>query len=105
MNLPGEKVKCFDIRLGHLIKELNGHFRQVNCCHYNPSTQEVYSGSNDRNILVWTPDHAAEDVYLDLKRNLQSNSSAPGSVNANSSSHPHPHSFVLADTWSDSDDG
>jgi DNA excision repair protein ERCC-8 len=34
---------------------LQGHYDRVNCCVFHPNYQEMYSGSKDRQILVWTP--------------------------------------------------
>lgn len=35
----------------------------INCCIFNPSMHELYSGSNDGNILVW---RAAVDKDCDV---------------------------------------
>lgn len=34
---------------------LQGHYERVNCCVFHPNYEEMYSGSKDRQILVWTP--------------------------------------------------
>ncbi|KAK1276566.1 Guanine nucleotide-binding protein subunit beta [Acorus gramineus] len=48
-------VKVFDIWTGMTSRTLRGHFEAVNCCYYNRQDQELYTGSNDRQILVWSP--------------------------------------------------
>lgn len=84
------------------------------------SHSQLYSGSNDRNLLIWTPDHLAEEKYLEeieltkSSKPLAQNSShltpVPTSANdslAELSAEPtgsQTLSNVLADTWSDDDD-
>ena len=51
----GDVVAC-DVFGGSIFDTLRGHYNQVNCCIINPDIHEMYSGSNDRNILAWTPD-------------------------------------------------
>ena len=41
----------FDGELKHTFK---GHFDSINCALYNPVQNEVYTGSKDRNCLVWS---------------------------------------------------
>ncbi|KAJ8762613.1 hypothetical protein K2173_008052 [Erythroxylum novogranatense] len=48
-------VKAFDIWSGRTITTLRGHYEYVNCCWFNSQDQELYTGGNDRQILVWTP--------------------------------------------------
>jgi len=70
----------------------------------------VYSGSNDRNLLVWTPDHRAESLYLqDLEQPKPKSSHGMSNGVAASSSQTastgqNMLSSVLADTWSDDDE-
>ena len=40
---------------------LYGHFNSLNCCLYRDVYQELYSGGNDRNVLMWTPNFQSED--------------------------------------------
>lgn len=35
---------------------LLGHYNTVTCCVYNENLQTLYSGANDRNVLVWAPE-------------------------------------------------
>jgi len=46
-------VKVLDIFTGASYNDLNGHFRTVNGCFINNSNKEMYSFSNDTNIVVW----------------------------------------------------
>ena len=55
----------------------------------------MYSGSNDRNLLVWTPDHAVEARYMEDMELQNTQPKASGRIAEMS---------VLADTWSDDDD-
>ena len=46
----------YNVLEGSLKSTYKGHFESVNCCMYNPVLNEVYTGSKDRNILIWTPE-------------------------------------------------
>ncbi|KAL2652749.1 hypothetical protein R1flu_020877 [Riccia fluitans] len=48
-------IQVYNLWTGVLLKTLRGHFDNVNCCEFHPYEQEMYSGSNDRKILVWNP--------------------------------------------------
>ncbi|KAL8487667.1 hypothetical protein ACS0TY_023673 [Phlomoides rotata] len=48
-------VKVFDIWSGQTKCSFRGHYENVNCCWYNAMDQELYTGGNDRHILVWSP--------------------------------------------------
>ncbi|KAJ9567613.1 hypothetical protein OSB04_003579 [Centaurea solstitialis] len=48
-------VKAFDVWTGKASMTLQGHYEHVNCCWYGTHDQEVYTGGNDRQILVWSP--------------------------------------------------
>nr|GEW94751.1 DNA excision repair protein ERCC-8-like [Tanacetum cinerariifolium] len=48
-------VKAFDVWSGKTNMTLQGHYEYVNCCWYSNHDQELYTGGNDRQILVWSP--------------------------------------------------
>lgn len=48
-------VKAFDVWSGKTSTTLQGHYEHVNCCWYNPHDQELFTGGNDRQILIWSP--------------------------------------------------
>ncbi|KAJ7569020.1 hypothetical protein O6H91_01G057600 [Diphasiastrum complanatum] len=48
-------IQAYDVWTGNLHATLKGHYDLVNCCSFHPLDQELYSGSNDRQILVWAP--------------------------------------------------
>ncbi|KAK9112015.1 hypothetical protein Scep_019534 [Stephania cephalantha] len=48
-------VKAFNVWSGETFRTFRGHYEVVNCCWFNPQDQELYTGSNDRQILVWSP--------------------------------------------------
>ncbi|KAK6116029.1 hypothetical protein DH2020_008298 [Rehmannia glutinosa] len=48
-------AKVFDIWSGQTKSTFRGHYENVNCCWYNALDQELYTGANDRQILVWSP--------------------------------------------------
>ncbi|KAK7283250.1 hypothetical protein RIF29_12652 [Crotalaria pallida] len=48
-------VKAFDMWSGNTYTTLRGHYECVNACWFNQQDQELYTGGNDRQILVWSP--------------------------------------------------
>ncbi|CAI8599335.1 unnamed protein product [Vicia faba] len=48
-------VKAFDMWSGNAHTILRGHYESVNACWFNLHDQELYTGGNDRQILVWSP--------------------------------------------------
>ncbi|KAE8657053.1 DNA excision repair protein ERCC-8-like isoform X3 [Hibiscus syriacus] len=48
-------VKAFDIWSGKMSLAFRGHYESVNCCWFSSQDQELYTGGNDRQILVWSP--------------------------------------------------
>eukprot|EP00262_Sarcandra_glabra_P014548 TRINITY_DN4279_c0_g1_i1.p1 TRINITY_DN4279_c0_g1~~TRINITY_DN4279_c0_g1_i1.p1 ORF type:complete len:340 (-),score=28.52 TRINITY_DN4279_c0_g1_i1:244-1143(-) len=48
-------IKAFDIWSGRTSLIFRGHYECVNCCWFSSQDQELYTGSNDRKILVWSP--------------------------------------------------
>ncbi|KAI4389492.1 hypothetical protein MLD38_001714 [Melastoma candidum] len=46
-------VKGFDWWTGKTCHTFRGHYEYVNCCWYSSQDQELYTGGNDRQILVW----------------------------------------------------
>ncbi|KAI5067083.1 hypothetical protein GOP47_0017611 [Adiantum capillus-veneris] len=48
-------IQVRDVWSGHAYPSLRGHYDLTNCCTFHPQGQELYSGSNDRKILVWAP--------------------------------------------------
>ncbi|CAN1135674.1 WD repeat-containing protein ATCSA-1 [Linum perenne] len=47
-------VKAFDVWSGKTSMVLRGHYENVNCCWFSSQDQELYTGGNDRQILVWS---------------------------------------------------
>ena len=56
----GSDVEVFDVNDGQRLSTLRGHYGRVNCLALCRASHYLYSGANDRAILVWTP--AAEDL-------------------------------------------
>ncbi|PNT02477.1 hypothetical protein POPTR_014G016100v4 [Populus trichocarpa] len=48
-------VKAFDVWSGKTYVTFRGHYEHVNCCWFSSQDQELYTGGNDRQILVWSP--------------------------------------------------
>ncbi|KAL3160881.1 hypothetical protein ABBQ38_009274 [Trebouxia sp. C0009 RCD-2024] len=49
----GGIIQCLHRLTGQKLGTLRGHLDTVNCCCYNSYQQELYSGGNDCNIIVW----------------------------------------------------
>ncbi|XP_014498711.1 DNA excision repair protein ERCC-8 [Vigna radiata var. radiata] len=54
-------VKAFDMWSGYTYTVLRGHYECVNSCWFNQQNQELYTGGNDRQILVWSPARSIDD--------------------------------------------
>ncbi|KAF7732381.1 DNA excision repair protein ERCC-8 [Apophysomyces ossiformis] len=55
------QVLVFKLWDGQLVKRLKGAYGRVTCAETRPGFQELYSGSNDCEILVWEPTSLAID--------------------------------------------
>lgn len=55
-------VKAFDMWSGRTVLTFRGHYEHVNCCYLSSQDQELYTGSNDRQILVWSPAKSMQTV-------------------------------------------
>jgi len=57
-------IVAFDIEDGQRLSVLRGHYGRVNCLTLGESSPHcLYSGANDRSILVWSP---SQDSSLDV---------------------------------------
>ncbi|KAL9313076.1 hypothetical protein ACSQ67_018528 [Phaseolus vulgaris] len=54
-------VKAFDMWSGNTYTILRGHYECVNCCWFNQQDQELYTGGNDRQILIWSPARSIDE--------------------------------------------
>ncbi|KAM4053605.1 DNA excision repair protein ERCC-8 isoform 2-T2 [Anomaloglossus baeobatrachus] len=81
-------IVVYTILSGEKISVLRGHYNNVNCCVFQPHFQELYSGSNDCNVLAWIP-AVREPLPDDESKTLRSQE------------HLHP---AFQDAWSSSDE-
>eukprot|EP00041_Stephanoeca_diplocostata_P002027 m.22835 g.22835 ORF g.22835 m.22835 type:complete len:422 (-) comp12810_c0_seq1:260-1525(-) len=51
----GANIHVYDIHGGTLVRVLRGHYGRVHQCVFHPTTVEMYSGSNDSEVVVWSP--------------------------------------------------
>ncbi|XP_051150806.1 WD repeat-containing protein ATCSA-1-like [Andrographis paniculata] len=61
-------AKAFDMWSGQTKCTFRGHYENVNCCWYNATDQELYTGGNDRKILVWSPSKFISDEVDEWKK-------------------------------------
>eukprot|EP00126_Sphaerothecum_destruens_P004735 Sdes_comp18358_c0_seq2m8128 len=54
-------VGCYVVQTGELLGKLEGHYRPVNCCLCHPSSQKLFTGSRDGQILVY--DSPKESIH------------------------------------------
>ncbi|KAL6215400.1 hypothetical protein ACLB2K_014830 [Fragaria x ananassa] len=54
-------VKAFDMWSGRTALKFRGHYELVNCCWFSLQDQELYTGGNDRQILIWSPSRLISD--------------------------------------------
>ncbi|KAK3029782.1 hypothetical protein RJ639_038224 [Escallonia herrerae] len=64
-------AKAFDVWSGKTRLTLRGHYENVNCCWFNAQDQELFTGGNDRQILVWSPPNLITDDVDALSRKGQ----------------------------------
>ena len=58
----GASTLMFDLFGGALKASFKGHFETVNCCMYNPTIGELYTGAKDRNAFIWSPDLSVRPI-------------------------------------------
>lgn len=64
MYIPcNDSINVYQVESGKLIKQLGGHFSNVNCCYYEPFQHELYSGCTDGLILIWCDDDLQSMTY------------------------------------------
>ncbi|CAK9155431.1 unnamed protein product [Ilex paraguariensis] len=64
-------AKAFDVWSGKTMLTFRGHYEYVNCCCYSAQDQELYTGGNDRQILVWSPPKSISVEVDEWKRKGQ----------------------------------
>ncbi|KAG0540225.1 hypothetical protein BDA96_03G390800 [Sorghum bicolor] len=63
-------IKAYNLWSGTTFRTFRGHYELVNCCYYSEQDQELYTGGNDRQILVWTPSTPAFTEMEDHDKTL-----------------------------------
>jgi len=70
-------IIIYDLLTGHKVKELcQGHFDHIICCETHPIMEEgdLFTGSDDTSILVWSPFERKRAVMNDNdNRSIQDN--------------------------------
>jgi len=88
----------YNVHEGSLKKIFKGHFEAVNCCVYSSGLNEVYSGSKDRNVLIWTPEKQVNIEKVSIEKSGYSMMSRTGRNEENVGVKRS------RDNWSDDDD-
>lgn len=95
--IPSESnISVFNLSTGDQIGSLSGHYNPVNCVYFDAQDQTLYSGGNDRNLLIWTPETEAVIAYQD---SFQENSHQENHNGTASSER-----IGTADAWSSDED-
>jgi DNA excision repair protein ERCC-8 len=63
----GNNLLMYDIFNGEMKQTFKGHFDSVNCSFYNSMQHEIYTGSKDRNILVWSTEPSVSKTRSSIK--------------------------------------
>lgn len=94
----GSNLMMFDIMSGDLKNTLKAHFDSINCSIYNSALKEIYTGSKDKNILIWRSENDKEKIYPNISsKNNQSLFSLLSNLGRTETSS----SQVNRDSWSD----
>lgn len=48
-------IFAYEIQSGIRVNKLKGHYSDINCLTFHPILPQLYSGSADKNIIVWDP--------------------------------------------------
>ena len=83
------KILIYEIQTGEKVKELLGHYNSVNSCIFHPFYHELYSGRNDKNILILTAEQVPQAAY---RKHSQSRIQTTGLIRRMP--------LVTADNWS-----
>ncbi|XP_054796375.1 WD repeat-containing protein ATCSA-1 isoform X1 [Prosopis cineraria] len=59
-------VKSFNVWSGYTHATFRGHYECVNSCWFSEQDQELYTGGNDKQILVWSPPRVIADEANEL---------------------------------------
>ena len=96
--VPSEDtIVVFDIETGERLQTLNGHLYGVNCCVFNPLSQELISGASDRNILIWESNQSQTNAYFDHLNNTSTGNVKTDIIDM-------PSNILTRDNWSSSED-
>lgn len=102
----GANLLMFGVQDGVCKKQLKGHFEPITCCVYNPALNEVYTGSRDRNILIWdTTRETAVDWSSSSSFSEEKNSRQSAYSVLSSTGRPNNNNNTTTgqDNWSDED--
>lgn len=61
-------AKAYNVWSGTTFGTFHGHYESVNCCCFSLHDQELYTGSNDKKLLVWSPFNLEEDETIEGDR-------------------------------------
>jgi DNA excision repair protein ERCC-8 len=96
-------VIAFDVEDGHRISVLRGHYHRVNCAVFCTPTRTLFTGSNDRAIVVWTPRVDEPDVIDKRSKKHDGRVSPDDSGRASLGRFARRVGGGTEDTWSDED--
>ena len=56
-------ISIYELFTGRTVSKLKGHYSSVTCIDVNTNDIEVYTGSTDNTVLVWTPLNNEVSIY------------------------------------------
>eukprot|EP01133_Synstelium_polycarpum_P003512 gene3512-4012_t len=66
----GKTIHVYNADTGDLVRHLKGHFERVNCCVFHPKDEIVFSGANDKQLLVWDTTYQYKSDLLEEEQSM-----------------------------------
>lgn len=99
----GSNLLMYNILEGDLNRTFKAHFDSLNCCIYNQALKEIYTGSKDRNILIWRTDRDVSETETSTSL-CQQNSTYSLMSSTGRGNTDTPGTSEGRDNWSDDED-
>lgn len=99
MAIPSQSfIYTLNMRDNSVVQELSGHYMNVNTCVFRQDCQELLTGGDDRNVLIWDPNEGTNQAYQEHLQAQKATGNNLLKVSTVDQSLPS-----TLDTWSDDD--